>query len=316
MPEKSDENQESFTVPETWSGFLFLLITTKQGWLGITGVAAIVTAAMLIAMQFIRPEKIIVPEKIDISTAVGSISIKNGNTQNAFFLLSPSGGDGTPWVKTGITVKKGDVIKITASGRVNTAIKRVVAQTVRPEIEETTWADPSGLEREKNPEYPPQLEQSKVLPGYEFGMLLAAVAVPRAVKDPQEVQDSSEKVEIDHIAPFVQDKDGESIEFTAKNDGELVLTVNDLWLSPTKEDTYAPPFEDNRNYYLNVANLDAALRDEDFKSWSEKTKRQKAEEQYQKRVQSWEDIVAENKWNIWYEDNVGSFSVSIAVNPK
>ena len=37
-------------------GFLFLLITTKQGWLGITGIVAIVTAAVLIAIQVMRPD--------------------------------------------------------------------------------------------------------------------------------------------------------------------------------------------------------------------------------------------------------------------
>ncbi|MEY4517537.1 MAG: hypothetical protein RLZZ499_136 [Cyanobacteriota bacterium] len=159
MPEKSNQNQQSVNAPDTWSGFLFLLITTKQGWLGITGVAAILAVAVLGTIYFMRPEE------IEISTNSGSITLKKGTTQNALFLLSPNGGDEeTPWVETGIKVKQGDKIKITASGRVNTAIKRVVAETLNPEVDEPTWASPKGLYPSDRTIYFSALEKSKLLP--------------------------------------------------------------------------------------------------------------------------------------------------------
>jgi len=301
MPEESNQNQQSFNAPDTWSGFLFLLITTKQGWLGITGVAAVVTAAMLIAMQFIRPEK------IDISTAVGSISIKNGSTQNALFLLSPNGGDeDTQWVGTGIKIKKGDLIKITASGRVHTAIKRLVAESMTPEVDEQSWTSPEGLKRSQDLSFPPAFNKQKLLPDkngafYGFGMLLAAI------------RDNKQQVKEDEIEPV-----GENGEFEAKTDGELVLTVNDIWLDKEDKNVYAPPLnqEGSFNYFRQNAHFQAALKGEDFDSWSKETERQKVEEQYQKRLKSWDAIVEKNNWNVWYDNNIGSFSVSITVNEK
>jgi hypothetical protein len=305
MPEESNQNQQSVNAPDTWSAFLFLLITTKQGWLGITGVAAVVTAAMLIAMQFIRPEKIIVPETIDISTTVGSISIKKGNTQNALFLLSPNGGDAnTPWVETGIEVKKGDVIKITASGRVHTSITRLVAATRTPEVDEQSWTSPEGLKLTDNPNFPPAFDKQKLLPDkngafYGFGMLLAAV------------RDSKQQVKEDDIEPI-----GENGELKANIDGKLVLTVNDIWLDKEDKDTYALPFNENFKYYQQLAHYQAAFKGEDFDSWSKETERKKAEEQYQKRFKSWGAIDDNDNWNVWYDNNIGAFSVSITVNEK
>lgn len=74
--QNSEENLANANTlnPTTLPGLLWLLIATKQGWIGLAGVTAILTTIMLIAMHFMRPDK------IDISTAVGSISIKKGST--------------------------------------------------------------------------------------------------------------------------------------------------------------------------------------------------------------------------------------------
>jgi hypothetical protein len=313
MPEESNQNQQTVNAPDcnTWPGFLFSLITTKQGWLGIIVVTLIVTvictAAALIVTKVIRTE-----DKIDTITGVGTISIKRGSTQNAVFLLSPNGEDeNTPWVRTGIKVKKDDVITMTASGRVNTSIKRVVAETIKPEVEERTWVSPNGLDRSLDYIYFPSYKYNMILPDqkiaggahYGFGMLLAAV------------KDFNGKgiIEEKNIHPFIQNE----IKFVAENDGELVLTVNDIWLSDDMENIYAPPFnKDNSKHYLQLAEFEAAFKGEDFKSWSEDTKTKKAKEQHQRRLKGWNSIVSRNNWNIWYDDNIGSFSVSITVNEK
>jgi hypothetical protein len=232
MPEQSNPKQQPVNAsadPNTWSGFLFLLITTKQGWLGITGVAAIVTAAVLIAIHVINPEEI----KI---AGVATISIKKGNTQNALFSLSPNGGDeDTAWVGTEIMVKKGDLIKITASGRVHTSLKRLIAEAQSPEFGET-WVNPEGLQQSQDPSYLPDRNNQRLLPSknsayYGRGMLLAAVR--------------EQQGEVDKIEPI-----GENGEFEAKIDGELVLTVNDIWLDERDKDIYAPSLnEKSFKYY-------------------------------------------------------------------
>jgi hypothetical protein len=302
--QNSEKNLANTPNPTTLPELLWLLIGTKQGWIGIAGVTAILTTAILIAMQFMRPDK------IDISTAVGSISIKKGSTQNALLSLSPNGGDeDTPWVKTGITVKTGDQVKITASGRVNTSIKRVVAETIKPEVDERTWVSPSGLDFSDNTTYFPGLDRFLLLPSkngayYGFGMLLATV------------RDSNGQTK--NIAPFKPlSQNDDFIEFTAKNDGELVLTVNDIWLSGDLKNAYIPPWNDDSiKHYLQLAEFEAAFKGEDFKSWSEETQRKKAEAQYQRRLKGWDSIISKGNWNIWYDDNIGSFSVSITVNEK
>jgi hypothetical protein len=302
MPKESNQNQHSFdeTNGSTLWDFLRFLITNKQGQRVITGMAAILAVAVLGTVYFMRPEE------IEISTNSGSITLKKGTTQNALFLLSPNGGDAnTPWVGTGIEVKKGDVIKITASGRVHTSITRLVAATWTPEVDEQSWTDPEGLKLTDNPSFPPAFDKQKLLPDkngafYGFGMLLAAV------------RDTKQQVKEDDIEPI--GKDGN---FIAKTDGEIVLTVNDIWLDKQDDKyTYLLPFNENFKYYQQLAYYQAAFKGEDFDSWSEETKRKKAEEQYQKRLKSWDAIVNENNWNFWYDNNIGGFSVSITVNEK
>lgn len=216
-------------------------------------------------------------------------------------------------METGIEIKKGDQIKITASGRVNTSVKRVVAETLRPEVDERTWVSPRGIDPSLNKTYFPSLDKYKLLPNeenvpdgkyYGFGMLLA------------KVRDST--AQTNGIVPFMPlSQNDDFIEFTAKNDGELVLTVNDIWLSGDLKNAYIPPLnDDNRKHYLQLAEFDAAFQGENFSSWSEETKRQKEEAQYQKRFKSWDSIFDNNNWNIWYDDNIGAFSVSITVNEK
>jgi hypothetical protein len=292
--------------PTTFPELLWRLIATPRGWFGIIGVIILLGGAMWLAIR------IIPLEETKITTSSGTITLKKGSRKDTLFLLSPNGGDeDTPWVGTGIEVKKDDKIKITASGRVNTSIKRVVAETIKPEVEERTWVSPSGLDRSLDYIYFPSYKYNRILPDqkiaggahYGFGMLLAAV------------QDSAGQIKTENIKPFVKNLD--FIEFTAENDGELVLTVNDIWLSDDMEDIYAPPFnKDNFKHYLQLAEFEAAFKGEDFKSWSEDTKTQKAEEQHQRRLKSWDSIVSNHNWNIWYDDNIGSFSVSISVNEK
>jgi hypothetical protein len=308
MPEESNQNQQSVNTYDcnTLWGFLYFLITNKQGQRILTGMAAILAVAVLGTIYFMRPEE------IEISTNSGSITLKKGTTQNALFLLSPNGEDkDTPWVRTGIEVKQGDKIKITASGRVNTSIKRVVAETIRPEVDERTWASPSGINRSDNTTYFPGLDRFLLLPSkndayYGFGMLLTSI------------RDSKKQIRTENIQPFTPSGENDNfIEFTAKNDGDLVLTVNDIWLSDDMENIYTPPFnKDNFKHYLQLAEFEAAFKGEDFKSWSEDTKTKKAKEQHQRRLKGWDSIVSNHNWNIWYDDNIGSFSVSITVNEK
>lgn len=280
--------------------FLSFLVKTKEGRL-LASILMITFGVAAIAVTFIMR-----PNKIEVITGVGTIIIKNGNTQNSVFLLSPSGADNnTPWVKTGIKVKKGDKIKINASGRVHTSLKRLVAEVQNPETIDLTylpWVGPEGLPLSQDFKLQAARNSSKVLPDkngayYGYGMLLAGV------------KNSRRQITQDNIEPI-----GDSREFFTKEDGDLVLTVNDIWLNSSMKDIYVPPFKNNEKYYEKEAYFKAILTGENASIWSKKQKSEKAYKEYKKREKSW-DIIVENKaWGLWYEDNTGSFSVSITVN--
>jgi hypothetical protein len=296
-PEISPE-ENTFT---SWLDIPTFLLTKKEGRF-LTIILIVVLGVVMGAVGFIA-------NRIEIVTGVGTIIVKNGNTQNSVFLLSPTGGYKTPWVKTGIQVQKGDKIKITASGRIHTSLKRLVAEAQNHETVDPAylpWVGPGGLQQEQEDKlqsiFPPPRRPYKLLPDkngayYGYGMLLAGV------------RNSKKEMLQQDIEPI-----GTSQEFQTKYDGELELTVNDIWLDESMENAYAVPIKNNSEYYKSEAHFQATLIGEDFSTWSKETEKKKASEQYEKRRRSWQAVAKHKAWGIWYEDNTGSFSVSITVN--
>lgn len=270
---------------------LSLLYKTKEGLL----FSAILAGTFITGLYLMRPDR------LEITTNAGTISLKRGNTQNAILLLSPSGGDeNDPWVGTGIMVKKGDKVKITATGRVHTTLRRLVDTVENTPDFAVPWTGPNGFQPLQDYPYQAIRDKYKLMPGqkgayYGYGMLLAAV------RDARRQTESQEPI-------------GENREFKAATDGELVLTVNDIWLKPEMKDVYVPPFNDNFEYYKEQAEFRAAGNGEDVRTWSEATKHERANQEYEKRLKRWKVIVAEKAWNNWYTDNIGSFSVAVTIN--
>ncbi|QKQ74781.1 hypothetical protein [Nostoc sp. TCL240-02] len=283
------QNQVAAPIFTNWLEVLSFLLRTKHGLLLISILIIVVGAIVSFSLYITRPDQ------IEITTKAGNITLKRGNKQDAILLLNPVGGKNTPWVSTGIMVKANDKVTITASGRVNTSLKRVVKAAQTDEKLESPWVSPEGSDPDED--LPRDRIKSTVMPSangayYGYGMLIAAI------------KDSTKQIKnIENI--------GENKEFTIKTDGELVLTVNDIWLSSDMKDVYAPPFnDDNFRYYLSLA----ALKSEDSNSWSEKMKREKAHQEYQNRLRAWNYIADNKNCNVWYNDNIGAFSVSVSGN--
>ena len=298
-PTKQSSEENAF---KGWLEVLTFLFKTKEGR-RLTIIIAVITAVLVAALFAIA---VMGRNKIELSTGVGTIIVKDGNTQNSVFLLSPSGTDNnTPWVKTGIKVKKGDKIKITASGRVHTSLRRLVAEAQNHETVDITylpWVGPEGLQPSQDFKLQAIRNSYKVLPDkngayYGYGMLLAGV------------KNSRRQIVPENIEPI-----GDSREFQTKDDGDLVLTVNDIWLNDSMKDIYVLPFDKNFAYYKSEAYFQAMLIGENISIWSKETEKEKAREEYRKRQRSWNAVVKNRAWSLWYEDNTGSFSVSITVN--
>ncbi len=278
-----------------WFELARYLITTNRGIRLIGFLIIVIAAVLLLIIQVIRPAQ------IEITTNAGTIAIKTGSTQNAVLMLSAAGEDSSPWVGTGIEVKNGDEVKIEASGRVHTAMAKliIIAQTDRKI--EPSWVGPQGSTLSAENDWDSKRNEAKLMPNgkgahYGYGMLLAAVRNPK-----------NEVVDLEPV--------GNKYNFTVKTDGELVLAVNDIILDSKAKDIYVLPFDDNNlGYYYSKAKEEATLKGENVDSWSQSQLDKKAREQYQKRLNSWKKIDEQNNWMVWYKDNIGGFSVAITVN--
>ena len=131
-------NQVPVSIFTNWLEVLSFLLKTKHG-LFLIGILIIVAGAIVSFSLYITR-----PDQIEITTKAGNITLKRGNKQDAILLLNPVGAKNTPWVSTGIMVKTGDKITITASGRVNTSLKRVVKAAQTDEKLELPWVSPEG----------------------------------------------------------------------------------------------------------------------------------------------------------------------------
>lgn len=294
-PQEITANSPSAPTFANWLELLSFFLRTKHGLLFVSILILVVGVFTSLSIYIMRPDQ------IEITTTAGTINLKRGNQQDAIILLNPVGDSKeSPWVKTGIQVKKGDKVTITASGSVNTSLKRLIRAAQIDEELQSPWVDPEGSKPEDD--YLKDRNKYKVLPDkngayYGYGMLIAAI------------KDSKEQIDPNNIEPIRKNKT-----FTATTNGELLLTVNDIWLSSEMKEVYVPPLnEDNFEYYLTLAQLQTDSN-QDFDSWSKTTQRQKAQEQYQKRLKQWWEIVKQKNWNVWYNDNTGAFSVSISIN--
>ncbi len=296
MPETDPPTQQS-SEANTFSSWLDIptfLLTKKEGRF-LTIIFMIVLGVAMVAIAHLS-------NRIEINTAVGTLIVKSGNTQNAIFLLNPAGEKGTPWVATGIKVKKGDKLKISATGKIHLALKSLNFSLLFPHEYRLIrkgpgweWIDPGGLPEEYSAQIPPTRNEFKILKDQKYGKLLLSIRNDEErILEPRAIGIKQDEISINH-------------------DGEIMLTVNDIWLNDKAKEAYVPP-KSNSDYYLREARQYATLSGEDFSKWSPTIELQKQQEQYIKREKDWNVIKEDNKWNAWYEDNIGSFSVSITVN--
>jgi hypothetical protein len=304
------KNQDSETPVRfsSWIKVLEYLLGTRQGrtfTLSLLGLLILgIGGATSLAIYLIRPDK------VEVTTGVGALSIKTSKTQSAVLLVSAAGASSDRhWIDTDIEVKAGDKIKVTASGQVYTSSKWLTFEGLSPEFRESAWTGPAGLPRSQDYNFQAKRNQYKVLPDkngayYGYGMLLAIV------KDRDRGQYPTEE-----IIPIGQKIENakEGAEFQAQKDGTLSFTVNDIWLTPNMKNVYIEPKE-NTKYYLRDARLRAYMRGEHYENWPMSTQKKMIEEAYAERVKKWDKIDSSKQWNAWYADNIGSFLVSVSVN--
>jgi hypothetical protein len=194
------------------------------------------------------------------------------SSKAAVFLLNSTGADDGPWVNTGIDVQAGQKLTLKASGRICLAYHRLLeaADTHRPPPQ--PWIGPDGITSAGIvPIRSPRYQDLKRL------AVLLATNMPQGMligviteNDPNKVEQSQ-----DTILGI-----GSKKTFSGRNKGVLWLTVNDTWLK--LEDKYKEAFISS---HINISTNEV-----------------------KRRLGWWEtNIVQQNYWAAWYDDNNGSF---------
>jgi hypothetical protein len=210
----------------------------------------------------------------------GALEISPYPTKSAaLFLLSANGGENSPWIDTGVEIKPGDQITVSASGKINMAIHRLIDNALHSQenpnwghdLPFLPWNGPDGIDDKAA--YPPRqyrredLDRAK----YRLASNVNQGAVIGFISDScpgSSPMDASQDDTVDKAILI-----GHRRSFTAQREGHLWLTVNEIWLGPDMSPAYEP----------------------------------KTNEEFQAQ------IVSNHYWNVWYDDNDGSFLVSIEI---
>ena len=286
--------ESSISDKEKFTRFIICLVIFISGIGGITWVV----------LDRIKPQKVQISDRnITIEGGSGGIlTVSKDKTKSIIMTLPSNGGKNDLWVDPGIMVSKGDEIKITASGKINLSLAGLVKTAEKDTKLKIPWNGPDGLELADNinPNYPESVRFTTI-PNKPFGMLIAGV------KDNK----------LDEIKTYLI---GKERRFEVESDGKLLLTVNDIWLSPENKHAYLPPLEENYNFYkkniLHSIHPNLEIAREKTKDWTKQDWDEKVKENYNKRELKWDKITNDKNYGLWYHDNIGSFSVNIIIISK
>ncbi|MEH2086816.1 hypothetical protein [Nostoc sp.] len=260
-------------------------------------------ASLWIILDKIKPNKVNIGTFSVEAGNAGSLTVAEDNKKTIIMVLTPNGGTDDEWVNPEIEIKKGDTINITASGKINISLAGLI-EAAQDDVEpKAPWNDPEGLSKyhDINPLYP-ERNNFKTMKEYPFGMLIVAIKKDDLSLDKYQV--------------------GKQRKIKAETSGKLLLTVNDIWLSPNKKDAYLPPDPTikNREYYknevLNSISSDKAVVEQKFIALNKEKQDIEIIKKYNERNKRWDELTKQKNYGLWYQDNVGSFAVTITIESE
>ncbi len=277
-------------------------------------------------------------------TKEGAISLKVGSETSSVFLLSANGnGNKSPWVDTGVRVKEGQQVRINASGKVCIAVHHIIEDAKDDSIARHPWVGPEGLDQHIYPARKTieNIYQKPFLiaPYRPYGMLIGYISE----SDPElNFANSNARCIDDKII-----KIGSGIEFKAKQPGTLWLTINEIWLVEETKRAYL--ILNKQGDKLDEKRIKEVRKDELMEKWKNHdvveldvdtapAKKQRVDlqqrfpspkefeqsqyflKELQREVDTqrirksrWNSVISNGYPNLWYDDNAGSFSVTIQV---
>jgi hypothetical protein len=244
--------------------------------LAVTYIAILAGIIIWIVTSKLSPKQQV---KVDFKEGSTLVSF-NGEPQKALVVVPAS----QLWMDSGLELKPGQKINVSASGAIHLAVHRLVDAAQNSQLPRHGWTNPSGgdeanlkcVDQERKP-----LLIKKDAP---YGSLLAYVkpnnqAAPSA-KNP--------------IPPDIQviNQSNAQLVYSDKESvpGRLFFTVNDIVI---KKD---PEYE--KSYITDQTCLDRTYG--------------KNVRTVQQMKQRWNQITSSNYWTIWFDDNIGEFLVQIS----
>jgi hypothetical protein len=211
--------------------------------------------------------------KIDFTKTGATIIVDNATPIAAQFLLPGS----SRWTNTGIEFQPGSEIEITASGKINLAVKALVEAAGEDQRPALAWCSPSGIDY-TNPKIKNQNRMKYLIKDdARMGMIIGYFLTKDEGKSEPSIQNARPK------GMFVINE--KTTITTPLKSSTLWLTINDILLDQndltgSKEAFYGPAKE-------------------------LKPKQQRH------RDERWEYIIRNNYWDLWFEDNIGYYLIQI-----
>lgn len=245
--------------------------------------------------------------QISITTKGATIVFQEqGAISGVLYIPAQGASAETPWIDTKLTVKKNDIINISASGKVHTDIYKLVADAKADTSLGEPWSTPAGVS--STGAATPSCDFLWVAPGAPIGALIGAI--------------QSESKEIPE--PFFV---GMSSKVRADKSETLLLIVNDGWLKPGSRKRYAHVHgcdsigelkgDSLVSMHTNIKMdwLWLGASKDDIDKLTVPMLDAEAKQIIERRFHHFTDVVESKDFDSWYRDNVGGYVVAIELRP-
>ena len=204
-------------------------------------------------------------------TPAGGLAISAPNRGLRALVALPAS---TFWLDTGFVIPAKSKARIRVSGRVHLALQYLVSDTWRNRLPRYIWNGPEGTEWIGGDLRSNLRKELLICPRCRVGTVLAYLQTMGPPPGPSYPRPSENGLY--HIGK------SSVIQNSSDQDARIWLTVNDLYL-------WSEDLERAKDAFLP----------------------RKKHDKYNERLERWNAIVDNNYWRVWYDDNIGSFSVSI-----
>lgn len=255
--------------------FLVANGVTKKTLIYVSVAACFILIAVVVFLAVLKPNKI----------TIGDSTLTFFSQDYVIKTVLPSN---LIWLDTQIDIEPETSVSVSADGRVHLAIHYVVDSAFKDSVVKYPWSDPSGqFNGSKKPVHvpgDPTRDGQKLCPSANYGRLIAYVGPEKLGKENPWPEGQIQVLGSDGV-----------IRNDSKEPQRLWLSVNDTALDETDYSEQA--------YLLNEDACDLAKRygyeeECDLRSLVDAKK-------------NWQKIKRGQYWNLWFDDNVGSYIVKI-----